>query len=48
MDIVVTVMSWVRSLWDDLIDIYGISWFFGCLFVFPIIRYFFRKFLKSF
>lgn len=49
MDTVTVVMVWLRSVWQSMVDdIYSISWFFGCLLAFPILRYFFRKFLKSF
>lgn len=49
MDTVVEVVSFLRSFWSSMVnDIYSISWFFGCLLVFPILRFIFRKFLKSF
>lgn len=49
MDIVVEVVSWLRATVITFVsDIYNISWFFACIIGFPIIRYFFRKFMSSF
>lgn len=48
MEVVNEVLAFVRSLLSDVAGIYGISWFFGCLLAFPILRYLFRKFLNSF
>lgn len=49
MSTVTEVVNWLRSVWAYMVaNVYGISWFFGCLLVFPFLRYFFRKFLKSF
>jgi len=49
MDIVVSVVQWFRSFLNTFVgDLFSASWFFACLIGFPILRYFFRKFLKSF
>lgn len=49
MDTVVSVVSWFRSFLSYFVgELFSVGWFFPCLIGFPILRYFFRKFLKSF
>lgn len=49
MDTVVAVVQWFRSFLTYFVNnLFNANWFFACLIGFPVLRYFFRKFLKSF
>ena len=49
METVVSVVTWFRSFLTYFVgQLFDTGWFFPCLIAFTILRYFFRKFLKSF
>lgn len=49
MDIITQVLTWVRSAVAFFVNtLFADNWFFACIIGFPVLRYFFKKFTKSF
>lgn len=49
METVTQVVSWFRSFLTYFVgELFNAGWFFAALIGFPVLRYLFKKFLKSF